>query len=373
MGSGSVKRIDAIDSCRGMMLVLMTLTHLLVFPFRSIHFLVSYAYGPLGFFTDPEGFFFLSGLVASLVYGRMFLAGREKEATGRILGRMGQIYLWQAGLIMAISLCFFFFPSYVEAWKELHHLIENGKREFIFFFDHPFQGFFLGASFLYLLPFLDLLPCYLFFLTLSIPLFYLLKHGKMVLVALGSAGVWGMAQFIPSATYEKGLKFLFPHVYLGWFDLFAWQFMFICGLIFGYLKITNRLRHPHFLLTLFCLLFALICFYLKHWGSSFPSLTNTEKLGILRIMNFAAFAITVWSFHSWFTFRPLAYLGRHSLPVFSYHVLLAYVLVFFRTAITSLSFPTTLSLLFICVASLWIPAYFSERKQSKRSIRLVKN
>ena len=355
------------------MLVLMTIAHLFIFPFRSIDHLKHYTYGSLGFFTDAEGFFFLSGLVASLVYGRMFLEGKEPQAKARIFKRIRQLYLWQSVLFLALALSIMCFDKYLQNWRLLHEIVPAwiGNEGLSFLLDHPLQAFSLGSCFLYLPTFLDLLPLYVVFLAVTPLVLRKLKEGKIVLVSGVSLTLWAATQFIPPRILEKTLKVYLPAVKLGWFDLLAWQLLFVAGLIFGYLNIAGRLPKISRPLAMLSILMALLFFCLRHWGPSFPVAANLYELGFFRLLSFGAIACTAWAFSRWCVVPLLAYLGKYSLQVFLYHVALIFFLVFFQVEITALSFFSKIVLMICCILSLWIPAYVCERSKQRRIVAVA--
>jgi hypothetical protein len=89
-----MKRIFQIDALRGLMLVSMGVNHMLRQPaFASVSYLQEYTYEPLGFFSAAEGFFFLSGLIAGIVYGKPILNGDFRTSKSRALKRAREIYV----------------------------------------------------------------------------------------------------------------------------------------------------------------------------------------------------------------------------------------------------------------------------------------
>jgi peptidoglycan/LPS O-acetylase OafA/YrhL len=96
----------------------------------------------------------------------------------------------------------------------------------------------------------------------------------------------------------------------------------------------------------------------------------------LRLLNFAAFAYILWylprsldqKLHGLSAFRFLRYLGRHSLQVFAWSILVTYTASSFRDSWASMS-PAWRTLLAVAAAlSLAIPAWLHQRWTRKATI-----
>ncbi len=279
-----MKRIIAIDSLRGLMLVMMMMVHLLILPFISISHLLPYVYGPLGFFSDAEGFFFLSGLVAGIVYGKMVAEGKAQQAASRIYRRVMQIYFCQLGLFFAVAICLSISSLYLSNWKVVHDLVPvwKGNEGILFFLDYPFQAAALGCFFLYLPPFLDILPMYVLFLGITPYILGQLNQDRILLVVSASLGLSAAAR-IPPRILETTLKASLPAVKLGWFDLMAWQVLFVGGLVAGYLKIEERLPKPTLPFTAVAIAITALCCWLKYQAPDVHVLAKLYTLGPLSL------------------------------------------------------------------------------------------
>jgi hypothetical protein len=134
---------------------------------------------------------------------------------------------------------------------------------------------------------------------------------------------------------------LFP-IHVGSFNLFAWQFLFIMGVVIGHARAT-----PHEArLTLRPWLAALagaaalygwgVCHL--HWrppwsDSLFGIMVNKPALGCMRLADFASVAylaaLAASRFPALFTWRPFAFLGRHSIAIFAAQSVVAVTLLEF--------------------------------------------
>lgn len=85
------RRIE-FDVLRGVLLVMMTLTHL---PTRAS----AYASQPLGFVSAAEGFVFLSAFVASSGFSRLLQDHGPKQARQRAWSRAIRLYGLHLGLL----------------------------------------------------------------------------------------------------------------------------------------------------------------------------------------------------------------------------------------------------------------------------------
>jgi hypothetical protein len=91
------QRSVLIDFLRGLCLVLMTVDHLPLTPIKK------FTWQTFGFFSAAEGFVFLSGLVAGLVYGRVAITEGVAAVRRRALRRALTLYLTNA-VLMALAI-----------------------------------------------------------------------------------------------------------------------------------------------------------------------------------------------------------------------------------------------------------------------------
>lgn len=309
--SGRDLRLDAL---RGFLLVAMAVNHL----DTELRVLTDY---PFGFVSSAEGFVFLSGLVAGLVYTRRMTTLSPPELRQKAWHRAGQIYLAHL-------------TSFAIALVGLN-LVVLGKIPGTFaappaFCEHPVRSLLLGASLLYQPGLLDILPMYCGFM-LALPLMLgALRKGHWGRLLALSGSLWLLSQLGLRDQAARWLQTFLP-VNLGAFDILAWQLLFVLGTIFGYYWATASkplLSFRPAMLAL-CLFVAVpLWFCIKYHdlpaGLSMNmvwSWADKTHIAPLRLVNFVvlAYLIAAVAVHRprFLTIRPLAFLGRNSLVVFT--------------------------------------------------------
>ena len=326
-----MERQTELDWLRGLMLVLMTITHLPTW--FSAH-----AGQPFGFVSAAEGFVVLSAYLVGSVYSRM--AQRQGYAAMRraLFGRAAKVYAAHVALLLFLFWVLVPFSSSHGA-----HAITDLASYYI---AHPRVALISGLLLAYNPPLLDILPMYVLFLLVSpLVLAYASRRGFGVLLAL-SAALWLYAQLNGGRHLYESLAHLtewpVPYSQTGAFSLFAWQMLWLVGLRAGALKAEaveagkSEAPWPVPLMWIATSLAALF-FVWRHVVGQIPfagdpalsALFDKWHLGPLRLLNFAVLASLIvhgrrmfaaWSLHS-----TIATMGRASLLVFSAHLLLCLV------------------------------------------------
>ncbi len=268
----------------------------------------------VGLFSSAEGFVFISGLMAGWVYtSKVRKYGREALAESS-LGRSKSIYLWHIGSFLA---------AFALVQITAHYLGYCSVTAPRLFFERPLASLGLGLSLLYQPGLLDLLPMYCAFV-LTIPLVIrALEAGRRWTVLGISAAVWLAVQWAPA----MGGPGLYP-INTGTFNLFAWQFIFIAGIAIGHARFSGeaQVARPSAWVLAAASALVIYCAGIRYhlWPSVWPEalfgvLLNKPALGLLRMADFGCFALLVAVLGARFprllVARPLAFLGRHSLPV----------------------------------------------------------
>jgi len=321
-----MKRYWEIDALRGLMLVLMTVTHL---PTRLTDPLGQ----PFGFVSAAEGFVLLSAFVSGLVYSRIALTQGVDSMRRAFWRRALKVYLSQAA-----TLLFLFTVISAVGLRIDQPAVKNLLS---FYLANPHEGFLYSLLLIYEPALLDILPMYIFFMLLS-PwvLAFALRHGWAAVMA-ASATLWALAQFGLSewlyALTVRHTGLAVPFHEMGAFNAFAWQFLWFFGLWMGASRNApdaQPLRFPPWLVVLAGAA-ALYGFWWRHHGihgqAPFGSdvelnlLFDKWQLGPLRLVNLAVLGIVAIRFGPAFMrriprLRWLEDLGSASLPVFCAHL-----------------------------------------------------
>ncbi len=344
------------DSLRGLMLVSMAVNHL-PSELRAV------TDQGVGIVSSAEGFVFISGILAGFVYTRRLLRDGASRLRATTRHRAGVIYGWHlAAYFGAFALLA------LNAWFTGVHSDTSPPL----FTDKPLLAAVLGPVLLYQPGLLDILPMYcVFVLLLPFVLGALEKGWRWPLLA-ASCALWTVVQFVPN--YDGST--ILPPLNFGFFNLLTWQFLFISGVAIGHAKTKGFAAlapvRPGLLVPVIG--GAVFFFCLQHriipslWSDRhFGIMLNKPSLGALRLMSFALVAYLVavvgTRFPRLLSWRPLAMLGRHSLPVVAAQCILVLILLahdnFFNTA-TDRWIVTG-----VTIATLFAVAAVSERLQRK--------
>ncbi len=217
-----MSRNPTLDILRGALLILMTMTHL---PTKWAGVLDQ----PFGFISAAEGFVFLSAFLAGTIYVSQREAGGHSTAVRWLLKRALHIYLLHAVLLVVAFT--------VVAWAAVRLNRPTVLNLLGFYFEQPNRAALSAAALIYQPPLLDILPMYVLFLLLTIPLMKAVeRHGWPRVLGI-SVAIWTMAQFglrrFVFETVDGWFGWNFPYSALGSFDLLAWQLLWVLGLWFG--------------------------------------------------------------------------------------------------------------------------------------------
>jgi hypothetical protein len=313
-----------IDALRGLMLVLMTLTHLptrLTSPFGQ----------PFGYASAAEGFVLLSGYMAGLIYGRIALQ-QGVDAMRRAF--------WHRALIVyachAATLLFLFTVIAGIGLKVDQPAVKNLMD---FYLAHPRRALIGGLLLIYQPPLLDILPMYVLFMLISPwALAVAWRHGwGRVLTA--SVVLWGLAQFgLAEWLYHAATAITHlpvPYEETGAFNSFAWQFVWLLGLWMG---ASRHEAHPPALAVprwaiMIAVVVAATGLVWRHAVGQAPfgsdavlnMLFDKWHLGPLRLLNLLALLLLTLHFgttlaHTLPRLRALETMGSASLAVFCAHL-----------------------------------------------------
>ena len=366
-----------LDALRGLMLVLMTVTHL---PTRLADPLGQ----PLGYVSAAEGFVLLSAYMAGRVYAATADTQGAEAMKAAFFNRALKLYACQLALVV------FAFSAIAGIGLALR---EGAVTDLLsFFFERPVVATLSAGLLLYSPALLDILPIYIVFMLVS-PLLLLhgMAHGWRAVMAL-SLLLWFGAQF--------GLGPALYHLATGWFDMpvryrdmgafeiFAWQFLWVMGLWMGAQHSQpdrQPTRFPHWIVLL-AMALALVGLVWRHAvgqtpmpdGSSVNLMFDKWHLGPLRLINLLALMVLTMHFAPWLKqhlprWRLLEILGRAALPVFCAH-LVAVLLALAVFGPVRAGRPWSVDLLVLVVAfyALWVTARVSmarDRRLAERRAR----
>jgi hypothetical protein len=325
----SMQRQTELDWLRGLMLVLMTITHLPTW--FSTH-----VGQPFGFVSAAEGFVFLSAFLVGCVYSHTARIRGYPAMRRALWGRALKVY----GAHVALLLFLFWLLVPIAVSRDAHAITDLAA----FYIQHPHVALASGLLLAYNPPLLDILPMYVLFLAISpLVLGHASRRGWGVLLSV-SAVLWLFAQHGGWRHVYESVAALVgwpvPYGQTGAFSFAAWQLLWLVGLRAGAMREVAALDPPSDdkpwsgPLIWTAVGIAALFFVLRHITGQIPfggdgalnALFDKWHLGPLRLLNFAVLAII--AVHGrrvlvrWARRSPLATLGRASLTVFSVHLLL---------------------------------------------------
>ncbi len=325
-GSPAPSRRDELDILRGVLLVLMAVTHL---PTR----LSLYSSQPFGFVSAAEGFVFLSAFLVGSTYSRKLAERGSDYVRTKLWNRAGKLYIAHLALLL--------FTFTVVAAIAVISGRPALRNHLSVYFDSPMWAAFGGPLLLYQPPLLDILPMYIVFLVLTpLLLKFTARRGWWPVLTL-SGLLWLFAQLDGRRLVYGKLSALaglsVPIDAFGAFDWFAWQLVWVAGVWFGVRAVRRRAsvaaaparRGLPLLLTAAAATTVLFFVWRYHGGFQIDAVGNSSMfdkwhLGPLRVLNFAALAYlvshVVLPTLGGLRLRVLSMLGRASLAVFTAHI-----------------------------------------------------
>jgi hypothetical protein len=318
-------RRPELDALRGLMLVLMTATHV---PTDYSLWLSQ----PFGFVSAAEGFVFLSAYLVGMVYTRMAYTRGVNVMRTSLWRRARLVWICQAGMLLFL----FTMIAQIGLLTDRQAI----KNLISFYLAEPTDALWTGLALIYNPPLLDILPMYVLFMLASpLALAIGLKRNGWLIVISVSGVLWLLAQFgLSQASYNAivratGLKV--PLHDTGAFELVAWQFLWILGLWIGSRREAIPDRHGFsWWIVAISLVYAAACLAWRHAIGQTPFGPNPDlnllfdkwRLGPLRLLDFFALLVIVARFGpavaTRWRFPVLETLGRASLPVFCAHLVI---------------------------------------------------
>ena len=363
-----------IDALRGLMLVLMTITHL---PTR----LSSPLGQPLGFVSAAEGFVLLSAYMAGMVYFRLSQKEGIKAMRVAFLRRALKLYACHAAMLL------FLFTVIAAVGLRID---QPAVRDLMsFYLAHPRTALGAGLLLIYAPPLLDILPMYILFMLASPWLLaHALRRGWQAILAV-SLAAWLLAQFgLARWVYDAlaavtGLSV--PYSETGAFVALSWQFLWVLGLWMGVSRTVERAQpfiFPNWVVVL-AVLVAVLGMTWRHsvgqapFGDNQPLNLLFDKwlLGPLRLLDLLALITVIIRFGPWLTarlprLRWLEALGAASLPVFCAQlVVVLLVLAFFGSDPETHAWWVDAALVSACFIALYVVARVTLRLDSPQGLK----
>jgi len=310
----SAGRDYRVDTLRGLLLVVMTIDHV------APPWITRYSSESLGFVSAMEGFFILAGYVYVLAYRRYL--GQPATLWRKSLQRGLVIYGYHLfGLAIAFGVALVGW-GHDGAWAERAADARS--------FGWALVGW--AAVLIYRPQYFDVLPVYVLLLLLAPALLQgLNRSGSAIWLALGSVLVWLLGQYWDPLSALAIAVSPIPSV---WPNLLTWQLLFVLGMCCAVLSpqspVAEWSRRPLVTAVIFGL--AVLCLAARHHVLELPpailALFSKANLAPLRVLNVLLLVQLGARLMAWFPLQArvawLALLGRHSLEVFSFHILLAY-------------------------------------------------
>jgi len=344
-------RIALLDGLRGYFLVFMLITHL----FGGKYALVRVNHAELGFVQDAQGFVFLSGLLVGALYARRMARNGFAGPARQIWKRAFELYLWTIGLMVMVLVLRGILPGARMIWNDWLGLLPTGATPVLL----------SAGALLYQPTFFDILPQYILYMVAAPILLWLAINGRAVAVLAGSALLWLAMQLGVHLALANGINALLGLWYEGLtlraaFNPFAWQILFFTAMVLGALWAQGKVdvgrildpRRPGP-----AIIAAVVVVFFALWRLAFtfalvPEVMmrrfwifeNRTEFSLVFLVNFVALAYLVsWvlvagpetrsrpvrsaaaALDTLFTLPFLRLLGRHSLHVYAWHVLLVYL------------------------------------------------
>ncbi|SON52627.1 OpgC domain-containing protein [Vibrio tapetis] len=355
-----MKRQGSLDGIRGILLFLMTINHLVWMSVGQTK-LQYFTLQPFGQVGAAEGFILLSGLLAGMVYSSNKLT--ENASRRKAWWRAFTIYKYHI-IVLAILVPYGWCMMQVEPSYLDSALFINAN-----FVHEPLHSAWLSLLLLNRPAYLDILPLYVL-LMLFLPLILAGLRRNLWWLALAISGVvWASSGHITIALVEPLYQSLSPNLTasLGYFDFFAWQFIFVVGVTIGYFHRHQPINwYPSKLLvaTIASIAFIMALVhhsvlgqYGLHQGITYP-LADKPEMGWLRVVHLFVWVYLIGAlinrYPNALNLPFFSFIGKHSLQVFAWQSLL----IFF--AAPTLYFSRGEAhydwLLILFASTLWIPA-----------------
>jgi len=372
---------------RGYFLAFMLLNHLI---FVGGYWLVEINHRQLAFVEDAQGFVFLSGLLTGMVYSRKMIKNGYEQARDQIWGRAFELYRYAMGTVLVVLVAQMILPDAPRIWNDW---LANAN------FDDPFRLATI-ATFVFQPTFMDILPQYIIYMLAAPILIWHCTKGRWAGVAVASLILWMAGQLglqrIATDPLNTWLANTDTQGLRTSFNLLGWQIVFFSGLIAGSLTSMQKIEWtkvfspektfiPKVALA-FCLFFLPLRILTAHdllpkaLLDKFMTMEIRADFGPVYLLNFAAVAAGIaWLLIAGprhqhpivrksadlltrlFSIKYLQLLGRHSLYIYVWHVMIVYLVYYLDANTPEWSQLTKTSVAIFAVGLLCVPALYRER------------
>lgn len=362
-----MKRIESLDSIRGLLLLLMTINHL-IWISSGYTIIQHLTLQPLGQFGAAECFVFISGLLAGAIYSRDSLT--NTQLTRKAFHRAFCIYRYHVVCLLIVFVWIFiasqWFPSALSILQQsANNVLES-----------PIKTFIASLALVNQPNYFDILPLYIIFMLLLPLLVIAYRKGLGWLVISASIIMWMFSSTLNTTVLLPLITFVFSDftLQLGYFNIFAWQLLFITGSALGFVLQNKTLRWHHPALTVIAAIIAAGIFAAHYeafvgYGINrrvLSSYADKPELGWLRTLNITVWvyliAVIIQRYPKALHVKALSYIGRHSLRVFSWQIVVIY---FSAPLLHNLRLePYYFVFVAMITATLWLSVWLTEKSQT---------
>lgn len=385
-----MNRLGFIDGLRGYFLVFMMINHL---NFTGGYWLVKLNHNQLAFVEDAQGFIFLSGLLVGLVYARKMLKGGFMAGAQAVWKRARQLYVYVLVALAILLVAAATLPQAAELWAPwMGDLSITDPVRVI-----------SAMLMIYQPTYMDILPQYIVYMLVSPFALWLCLHKRWGVVALVSFMAWLIAQLglhaVLTGPLDRALAGDGPVGIRAHFNVLAWQVVFFSGVVMGAMTAQKKIawdrifRPDRSILPVAALVICLFFLPLRvatGYGlmseellHSFMPFEVRATFGLVYLANFVAAGVGIawlaiagprhrnatvrWianALHYVMTLSFLRLIGRHSLQVYAWHIIIVYGLIYVDLRTPEFSEVTKTLIAIFGISLLAIPAMWRERGSS---------
>lgn len=386
---GGMRRLNIIDGLRGYFLVFMMINHL---TFVGGYWLAYANHNQLAFVEDAQGFIFLSGFLIGLISIRKMEKSGFGSGASAIWRRARDLYLYVLAVLTVLLVAVAVLPDAADIWAPWIGDLRPGD----------FVRVLSAALMIFQPTYMDILPQYIVYMLFAPFAVWLTLKGRGEWVLLASVLLWVAAQLGahkpltgPVDVYLKGEG---QFGIRNHFNVLAWQVLFFVPLVFGVLTAQTKIDWERIFSPrrsiipiaafAFCLLFLPWRVATRHELLSEEMLQQLmpfevrANFGLVYLLNFMAVASGVaWlviagprhrfsavramaGAFCWLMTRPLLrLLGRHSLQVYAFHVVVVYAVIYIDWRTPEFSQMTKTLIAIAAILLLTVPALWRDRSQ----------